>query len=69
MVEVAEELVEAMHRGEVFVSVPQMVLAEPTGGVAKRLQQLCDRWVFGVKTDSGPQHGNLGQASSGRIAP
>ena len=42
VVEVAEELIEAVHRGQVLVEVAQVVLAELTGGVALVLQQFGD---------------------------
>ena len=37
VIEVAEELVEAMHCGQKFVLIPQMVFAELARGVAERL--------------------------------
>ena len=43
VVEVAEELVEAVHRRQVRVAVAEMVLAELAGGVALLLQQVGDR--------------------------
>ena len=39
VIEVAEELVEAVHRGQEFVAVAEMVLAELPGRVALRLEQ------------------------------
>ena len=42
VIEIAEELIEAMHGGKEFVLVPQVVLAELARGVTKRLQQLGD---------------------------
>ena len=44
--ETTEKLVEPMVRREEFVLVAQMILAELSGSVAKRLEQLCDRGVF-----------------------
>src|SRR3954454_429400 len=38
VVKVAEELIEAMHRGQELVLVAKMVLAELAGGVAHALQ-------------------------------
>ena len=46
VVEVAVELVEAVDRGQKFVAVAQVVLAELAGGVAVRLEQLGDRRVL-----------------------
>ena len=40
VIKVAEELVEAVHRGQEFVAVAEMVLAELPGRIALRLQQL-----------------------------
>ncbi len=37
MIEIAEELVEAVHRRQVFVAVAKVVLAELAGGVAHGL--------------------------------
>ena len=42
VVEVAEELVEAVHRRQELVAVAEVVLAELAGGVALRLEQLGD---------------------------
>ena len=42
MIEVAEELVEAVHGGQEFVAVAEMVFAELSGRVALRLQQFGD---------------------------
>jgi hypothetical protein len=58
VVEVAEELVEAVHGGEELVPVTEMVLPELPGGVAVRLEQLRDRgvlspqaqWAAGIPT-------------------
>ena len=46
VIEVAEELVEAVHRRQEFVAIAEMVLAELSGRVALRLQQLGDRRVL-----------------------
>ncbi len=43
VIEVAEEFVEAVHRGQELVQVAQVVLAELAGGVAHRLQRRGDR--------------------------
>ena len=46
VVEVAEEFVEAVNRGQKLVTVAEMVLTELAGGVAERLQQFGNRHVF-----------------------
>ena len=40
VIEIAEELVEAMHRWQKLVAVAEMVLAELSGRVALRLEQI-----------------------------
>ena len=47
VIEVAEELVEAVHGRQEFVAVAEMVLAELPGCIALRLQQLSDGRVLG----------------------
>jgi hypothetical protein len=44
VVEVPEELVEAVHRRQELIAIAQVVLAEVAGGVAQRLESLghCD---------------------------
>ena len=43
MIEIAEELVEAVLGGQMFVAVAEMVLAELAGGIALRLHDVGDR--------------------------
>ena len=69
VVEVAEELVEAVHRRQELVLVAEMVLAELAGRVAQRLQQFGDGRVFRPQTDIGPGHADLGQAGADRVLP
>src|SRR4029077_5854690 len=42
MIEVTKELIEAMNRGQKFVPVTKMVLAELPGRIAHRLQNRCN---------------------------
>src|SRR4051794_11480907 len=51
MVEVAEELVEAVHRRQVLVEITQVVLAELSCRIAARLEQLCDGRVLRLQAD------------------
>src|SRR5215471_18708307 len=46
MVEIAEELVEAVHGGQELVAVADVVLAELAGRIALRLEQLGQRRVL-----------------------
>ena len=48
VVEVSEELIEAMVGGKVLVMVTQVVLAELTRGVAMRLECRGDRRILGL---------------------
>ena len=67
VIEVAEELVEAVHGRQVFVAVAEVVLAELAGGVAERLQQFGDGRVFRLQADGGAGHADLGQAGADRV--
>ena len=63
VVEVAEELVEPVHRRQELVAVAEVVLAELSGGVAERLEQLGDRRVLGLQPDRRPGYPDLAQPS------
>ena len=67
VVEVAEELVEAMHRREELVLVAEMVLAELAGGVPLRLEGGGDRRVRGPQADVGARESDLGEAGPVRV--
>ena len=67
VIEVAEELIEAVHRGQIFVAIAQVVLAELAGGVAERLEQLGDGGVFLLQADGGARHADLGEAGADRV--
>ena len=54
VVEVAEELVEAVNGRQKLVPVAQMVLAELAGGIAQRLQRLGDGDIAGLQADGAP---------------
>ena len=51
VIEIAEELVEAVHRRQMLVAVAEMVLAELAGGVAEILQELPDGRVLGLQAE------------------
>ena len=46
VIEIAEELVEAMNRRQKLVAVAEMVLAELPGHVAERLEQFGERRIL-----------------------
>src|SRR6058998_2441134 len=62
VIEVAEELIETMHRRQVFVSVAQVVLAELGGGVAVRLEQLGDGGILRAHALGGARQAHLAQS-------
>ena len=64
VVEVAEELVEAVHGRQELVHVAEVVLAELPGRVAERLEQLGDRRVLGLQADVRAGHPDLAQAGA-----
>ena len=63
VIQIAEELIEAVHAGQIFVQVAEMVLAELTGGVAHRLERggdgrrLCRQADIGACLTHGGQSG------------
>ncbi len=68
VVEVAEELIEAVHRRQVLVAVPQMVLAELAGRVAESLHELPDGGILETQPQSRPRHADLGKpGADGRL--
>ena len=66
VVEIAEELIEAMHRRQELVAVAEVVLAELPGGVAERLEQLGDGRIFRLQAERGARWPDLGQAGANR---
>ena len=69
VVEVAEELVEAVLGGQELVLVAEVVLAELAGLVAERLEQLGDRRIFGTQAEIGAGQAHLKEASAERRLP
>src|SRR5262249_28748638 len=66
VVKIAEELVEAMGGGQVFVEVAEVILAELAGRVAQRLEQLGDGRVFLLETEIGAGQSDLSQTGADR---
>src|SRR4029079_3707471 len=64
VIEVAEELVEAMGRRQVLVEVAEMVLAELAGCVPERLEERGDRRVLRLQAHVGAGHPDLAQAGA-----
>jgi hypothetical protein len=67
VIQVAEELVEAVHRGQVLVAVTEVVLAELPSGVALRLEPRRDRRVLRLQAQRRPGQTHLGQAGAVRV--
>jgi hypothetical protein len=59
MVEIAEELVEAVIGGQELVTIAKTVLAELPGSVAQRLEQFGERGILGLKSDRITRHADL----------
>ena len=61
VIEVAEELVEAVVGGQELVLVAQVVLAELAGDVPQWLEQFGDSGVLGAKACVGAGHAHFGE--------
>lgn len=61
VVEVAEELVEPVHRRQELVPVAEVILAELAGGIAEWFEQLRDRRVLRLQPDIRAWHADLAQ--------
>ena len=66
VVQVAEELVEPVHRRQVLVAVAEVVLAELAGGVAERLEQLGDGGILGAQAQVRARQPDLAQPGAVR---
>ena len=66
VVEVAEELVEAVRGRQELVAVAEVVLAELAGDVAERLEQLGDGRILRLQAESEPRQPDLGQPGADR---
>ncbi|MNP14737.1 hypothetical protein D3C76_1070710 [compost metagenome] len=66
VIEVAEELIEAVIGRQVLVLVAQMVLAELAGSVALRLEGLGNGDITGLQADRDARHADLGQPGTQR---
>ena len=69
VVEVAEELIEAVHGGQELVAVAEMVLAELTGHVAERLQEVGDGRIRGLQALGRAGQSDLQQPGAHRALP
>jgi hypothetical protein len=66
VIEVAEELVETVHRRQVLVAVAQVVLAELACGVAQRLHDVCNAGIERTQSEFRSGQADLGQAGADR---
>jgi hypothetical protein len=67
VVQIAEELVEAVHRRQELVPVAEVVLAELAGRVALRFQRRGDGRVFGMQSERGARQADLRQSGAVRV--
>ena len=67
VIQIAEELVEAVHRRQVLVAIAQVVLAELAGGVSEALEDLRDRGILRLEAQRGAGHADLGEAGADRL--
>ncbi len=67
VVEVAEELVEPVHRRQVLVAVAEVVLAELAGHVAVVLEQVGDGRVLRPQAEFGARQADLQQPGAERV--
>ena len=51
VIKIAEELVEAMYRGQMLIAVAQMVLAELAGRIVERLHHIRHARIFGAEPE------------------
>ncbi len=65
VVQVAEELVEAVVGRQMLVEIAEMVLAELRGGVAERLEEFGDGRILRLQTEVRAGHPDLGHARCG----
>src|SRR5262249_1678623 len=64
VIEVAEELVEPVDRGQMLVAIAEVVLAELASGVAEVLEELRDRGILGLEAECRARHAHFGQAGA-----
>ena len=67
VVEVAEELIEAVHRRQRFVAVADVVLAELARGVAEVLEQAADRGIELAHAHRRAGEADLGQPGANAV--
>ena len=69
VIEIAEELVEAVHGRQELVAVAEVVLAELAADVALRLEQFGDGRVFRLQAELRPGQSDLGEPRADRRLP
>jgi hypothetical protein len=66
VIEIAEELVEAVVAGQMLVEVAEVVLAELRRGVALRLQDLSERDILGLQAGGRARRADRGEPGPDR---
>ena len=69
MIQVAEEFVEAVHRGQITVQIAEMILPELSRGVAERLERLGDSNVAVLQADRRAWDADFGEAGTQSALP
>jgi hypothetical protein len=69
MIQVAEEFVEAVHRGQITVQIAEMILPELSRGVAERLERLGDGNVAVLQADRRAWDADFGEAGTQSALP
>jgi hypothetical protein len=69
MIEVSVEFIEPMHRGQILVSIPQVVFPVLSGGVTLVFEQFGQCRIFLLETERGSGKSDFGQTGSHRMLP
>src|SRR5262249_54366230 len=69
VIEVAEDLVEAVNSRQVFIAIAEMVLAKLACRITEVLKELGDRRIFRAQADRRAGKADFGQAGTNRRLP
>ena len=67
VIQVAEELIEAVHRRQMLILVAEVVLAELAGAVAEGLEQAGDGRILRPIAERGTRHAHLAEAGAKHV--
>ncbi len=66
VIEVAEEFIEPVDRGQELIEVAEVILAELTGSIAEVFHEVGDARIFRLQSDVGTRQADLGQPGTNR---